>query len=455
MDLFVLLQQHEGKTLEFKRDLSSPEGLLRTIAAFANTAGGVLLIGVEDRTRNVRGLSRPLDEEERLASLIHDSIAPRLVPEIEVLPWRKAHVLCVQVHPSGSRPHHVQSEGPRKGTYVRVGSTNRVADLPLIEERKRYARAEAYDEQALPEATMEDLDVTAATDAFSARRKLSRRDLESLRLVTRYQGRTVPTVGGLLLFGIERERWFSDAWIQIGRFGGRDRTRLLDHLELRELPIPAIERCVAYVQQHLRRGVEIGAVRRSERWEVPAAAMREAIVNAVAHADDSQRGGPHRVAIYQDRLEIESPGLLLLGLTVEDLRSGLSRLRNRGIGRTFHELGLIESWGSGVPRMISTCRDAGLAEPVFEEVGLRFRVTFYFAATQEATLDELDRTILSNLQEPSGRSTAELAAAIGRSARATRTRLKMLVDRGLVREIGSGPNDPRRRYHAAREDRAR
>ena len=89
MDLVALLTRPEGKTLEFKRDLSSPDGVLKTLIAFANTAGGTLLLGVEDRTRNVRGVADALDVEERLANLVSDSITPRLLPEIEILPWRR------------------------------------------------------------------------------------------------------------------------------------------------------------------------------------------------------------------------------------------------------------------------------------------------------------------------------------------------------------------------------
>ena len=82
MDLVETLKRPEGKTLEFKRDLSSPDGALKTIVAFANTAGGTLLIGVEDRSRHVRGVTNPLDLEERVASLVSDHISPRIVPEI-------------------------------------------------------------------------------------------------------------------------------------------------------------------------------------------------------------------------------------------------------------------------------------------------------------------------------------------------------------------------------------
>ena len=87
MDLVDVLERAEGKTLEFERELSSPEGALKTIVAFANTAGGIMLVGVEDRSRHVRGVREPLDIEERLANLISDLIEPRLVPEIAAEPW--------------------------------------------------------------------------------------------------------------------------------------------------------------------------------------------------------------------------------------------------------------------------------------------------------------------------------------------------------------------------------
>src|SRR5436309_8397986 len=171
MDLVEILKRPEGKTLEFKRDLSAPDGALRTIVAFANTAGGTLLLGVEDRTRHVRGVDEPLDLQERVANLISDTIAPRLVPEVEILPWRRTHVLAVQVHPSPTRPHYLAREGPEDGAYVRVGSTNRRADRPLVDELRRFARGEGFDEQPLPELNSEALDFRAASESFAPVRK--------------------------------------------------------------------------------------------------------------------------------------------------------------------------------------------------------------------------------------------------------------------------------------------
>jgi ATP-dependent DNA helicase RecG len=136
LDLITLISRPEGKTLEFKRDLSSPDGVLKAIVTFANTSGGVLVLGVEDGTKRVKGIPNILAEEERLANLIADSISPRLVPSIEVMRWRKTQVLAVEIYPSASRPHFLNRLGPEEGVFVRVGSTNRRADLFLVEETR-------------------------------------------------------------------------------------------------------------------------------------------------------------------------------------------------------------------------------------------------------------------------------------------------------------------------------
>ena len=443
----AILKRPEGKTLEFKRDLSTPAGVLKTIVAFANTAGGTLLLGVEDKSRHVRGVPDPLDLEERLANLISDRIAPRLLPEIEILPWRRTHVLAVQVHSSSRRPHHLAREGVAAGVYVRVGSTNRRADPEMIEELRRFARGEAYDEQPMPGLDSEAIDFRAASESFADVRKLARQDLETLRLVTDHQGRKVPTVGGMLLFGKDRERHFPDAWIQAGRFGSVDKSRIVDRAEIHSLPVRAVHEAIAFVHKHSLHGAEIGPVRRKERWSLPPVAVREAVINAVVHTDYAQRGAPLRLSIFDDRLEVENPGLLPFGLTVEDLPRGVSKLRNRVLGRVFHALGLVEQWGSGIQRMITACREAGLAAPVFEELATRFRVTLLTARVGRPVLDQTDRAILARLAGGKGRLTSEIAEAIDLTSRATRTRLVKLVGRGLVREIGTGPQDPKRRYY--------
>lgn len=446
MLLEELLRQPEGKTLEFKRDLSSPASALRALVAFANSAGGRLVIGVEDRTRVVAGVTTPLDVEERLANMVADSIEPRLVPEIEVVPWRKTYVVVVTVHPSALRPHHLRPDGPARGTYVRLGSTNRQADAALIAELGRRVGVETFDEQPVPGLDSEAIDFVAASQCFAERRSLRRQDLVTLGLACRHQGRMVPTIGGLLLFGRDRLSRFPDAYIQAGRFAGTDRADLVDRAELTDYPVVALEQAVRFVERNTRLGMTIGRVHRHDLPSVPPAALREALINAVVHADYAQRGAPIRVAVFDDRVEVESPGILLPGLTIEELHQGISRVRNRVLARIFKEIGLIEQWGTGVQRMITACAAAGLSEPQFAEVGLRFRVTIRTEPVAPATFDALEQRIVDYIGAGDGRSTAEIARHAGISTRATQHRLAKLAERGLVVVVGSGPRDPRRRW---------
>ena len=120
-----LLAQHEGKTLEFKACLSEPLPFLKTLAAFANSAGGTIIFGVEDKTRRVLGVDDPLDLEARLANLVSDGIRPKLAPDIEIHPWRRTHLVVVRVYPSPVMPHYVRTLGPENGVFIRVGSSNR------------------------------------------------------------------------------------------------------------------------------------------------------------------------------------------------------------------------------------------------------------------------------------------------------------------------------------------
>ena len=314
---------------------------------------------------------------------------------------------------------------------------------------RRFARGEAFDEQPMPDLAADAVDFSAAASAFEHVRTLRRSDLDTLRLTALHQGRTVPTVGGVLLFGHDRLAHFPDAWVQAGRFAGVDRGRIIDQAEILSHPSEAVPQAVAFVEKHGLHGARIGAVRRTSVHSLPPVAVREALVNALVHADCAQRGAPVRVALFDDRLEIENPGLLPFGLTLDDLPRGVSKLRNGVLGRTFKELGLVEQWGSGVQRMLGACRETGLPPPGWEEIGTRLRVTLRTGANGTVALDPKDLAILDALGAADGLRTREVSDAVELSARATRQRLVRLVELGEVREIGSGPNDPQRRYFRA------
>lgn len=371
----LILQSPEGKTLEFKRDLSSPRIVLRTLVAFANSAGGRLVIGVDD-DRTVVGVADPLDEEKHINNLIADSIAPRLVPNVELTTVGEHTLLLVEVFPSSSRPHYIRQQGLEQGVYVRLGSSNRQAGPDLVAEMQRTTQGIVFDELPMPELGADDLDLAAAQRAFSSQRTLDERSLTPLKLLRPDQGRLVPTHGGMLLFGKDRERYFPDAWVQCGRFRGRDKVDIFDQAEI-HLPLPeAVEAIELFLKKHAFKTARFGKMRREDVWSIPVTILREAIVNALVHSDYSQRGSPLRVAFYDDRIDIESPGLLLPGMTVDEMKSGVSRIRNPVIARVFRELHLIEQWGSGVRRIFAGAAELGLPEPVITEIATGVRSRF-------------------------------------------------------------------------------
>jgi ATP-dependent DNA helicase RecG len=367
-----ILHQPEGKTLEFKQDLSSPKPVLKTLTAFANTAGGRLVIGVTE-DRRIIGVADPLKEEERLCSLIADSISPRLVPNIEMITMDDKTLLIAEVFLSNARPHYLRSEGVEKGVYVRLGSTNRQADSELTGELRRSVEGVAFDEMPMPDLTMDDIDTQAMTDSFGEKFVAGDKALRTLKLLVLHQGRMVPSKGAVILFGRERNLHFSDAWVQCGRFIGEDKTDILDHTEIYD-PLPkAVDSIMLFLKKHAMRGADLSEVRRKDVWSIPLGILREAVINALVHADYSQRGAPVRISFFDDRIEIENPGILLPGMTIEDMKQGVSKIRNPVIARAFREMNLIEQWGTGVPRIFKQAQELGLPEPRILEIGMRLR----------------------------------------------------------------------------------
>lgn len=454
MNLAEILTLNEGKTLEFKLNLDSKDRILRSLVAFANTAGGTLIVGISDGTKKVVGLKDPLTAELQISHLIADNIAPRLIPDIQVKLEKGRYILIVEIARSSSAPHHLKREGSRRGVYIRIGSTNRPADEQIISELRRSLAHQAYDETPLPDNTVEDIDIAAIIEDFKGIRSIKMKDLETLGILVKHQRALVPTIGGLLLYGRARLNKFPDAWIQAGVFSGKDRSIVIDSTEITTYIPRAITEVLAFIKRNLAHSIHIGEVKRTDSYQIPLAAIREAVINAIVHADYSQRGAPIRIALYVDRLEIDNPGLLPFGMTVEEIQLGVSRIRNRVLARVCKDLNLIEQWGSGIQRINSLCKGARLKAPHYEEISTHFRVILSKQKTesQEDTATKLDPTktrILEILRKYGPHSTNALAKRIRLSTRTVRHHLGGLKEQGVIEERGSGPRDPHKVYAVA------
>lgn len=371
-----LLKKEEGKTLEFKENASSLYGIVKTVVAFANTAGGTLVIGVEDKTKKIVGLSDPLEDEMRIMNKMADSIVPQCFPSIEIQTHQKQPIIIIQVSYQPA-PFYVKKEREQIA-YVRLGSTNRIADTETLATLTSLSRNIVYDEEPCVKAMHDDLDWQAMKDIFNREDKtITNHKAQSLGILTKHFGKEYPSNGGILLFGSNRAMLFPDAKVRCVCFRGITRGDTRDHRDITtHLPL-ALDETLHFIEKNTFTATTIVGTRRVNKPDYPTIAIREAVTNALIHTDYSIKGSSILVALFDNRLEITNPGGLPPGLSLQDALLGSSRARNRVIIRTFHHLNIVEQWGSGFQKIIEACEKQGLQQPMFEELGSQFRVTLF------------------------------------------------------------------------------
>jgi ATP-dependent DNA helicase RecG len=377
-DIADFIRKGEGKTLEFKETLPSGESLARTAVAFSNMAGGRIIIGIEDRSRKLIGVSEndALDFPDRIYGMIYDRCSPAIIPEVYLVSVADSKVLVVEIYPGALKPYYLKSKGREKGIYVRVGAVNKPADQEMIGELERQRQNISFDEQTLYDKTEAHLDIERLTKDFQrlSGRELTPPDLLNLRIIREEGKQRFVTVGGMMLAG--RENLPEYARVKCARFKGTEMAEFIDQKEFNGLLYEQAEEAMKFAMTHIAKSGKIEGLQRIDRYEVPLEAIREAIVNAIVHRDYSISGADIKFAIFDDRIEITSPGCLPRSLEIEDIMAGRSEIRNKVIARFFKEIGFIEQWGTGMRKMVNLCASANLPEPEFKESGLFFKIIF-------------------------------------------------------------------------------
>ncbi len=433
------LSQNESKTLEFKENTRSLSGIVKTVVAFANTSGGILLIGIRDKAKEIVGVSDSLQEEERIANAISDSIAPLIIPDIEIHTYRDRELIVIRV-PHAAGPFYLKAEGEKRGVYIRFGSTNRIADEEMLSSLKLFSENRSYDELPSPKGI---LDEKAIEKAFAVVKKHpTKKHLEALNVLTEHLGKSITTNGGALLFGLNRLSLYPDALIRCARFKGVTKEKIIDSVEITSsLPL-AVEETIAFIEKNTRTESIIGRIYRKDIPEYPPFTLREAVINAIVHSDYSMKGCHIQIAIFDDRVEFTNPGGLPFGQTIQKALQGFSKLRNRVIGRVFKELKLIEQWGSGLQRIIVVCAQEGLDAPLIEEHNNQFRLTLYVKRSQPRQLSVWEEILIEHLAEKQSITTKEAAKMWKVSDRTARTRLKNMTESGRIQRIATSEKDP-------------
>lgn len=377
-----LLQQREGETLDFKLTVPSSADLAALITAFYNTQGGNIIFGVDDNRQPV-GVPSPQGIEMGIVNIIRDRCELDIMPAIEIVPYQGLEFVVVHC-PKGPRPPYFVRDHPRP--YIRAGSTNREA---TTEETRRLYLAggeTAFERLPNPQTTLAELS-KPLIDRYRRRRQqvadftIELTDEELLRnlgCLVAVNGDLHPTQAGVLLFAEEPQRFLPQSEVTVVRFKGTDVVEYLDRKDLHG-PLPdLVTDAEAFIYRHIRVGRRVIGFEGVDFWEYPKEAIREAVVNAVIHRDYSLPGQRIRIFIFDDRIEVYSPGLVPPGVTLEELRQLKSRsvLRNPVIVSVFRDLGgFIEKLGTGIRRMAAAMEVHHLPKPQFDELSGEFLVT--------------------------------------------------------------------------------
>ncbi len=395
-DIYPVLAQGMGPNLHWYLEDVQQGELAATLAAIANTNGGTVFIGISSQSGKLQGVH---DFPKMLDRVFKACLAidPTLVIPVPT-PLRIGQVEVMYISVPQGLPHVFGLEGRY---YWREGNRT----LPIPPRTLRQLLVEKgmvlFESQSPPDATDRDLDevqIERFAEAFNAASKIEEWESHpgiSEILVQRgclqeVEGKMRPTYAGLLLFGHTPQRWLPTAQILAARFSGHSFGDRFVKEEMNGSIISQLQQAEKFLLANLQTVVRLIGMSHQEVLEYPFEAVRELIVNAIAHRDYNLQGDCIHLNIYSDRLEVTSPGELPGPITVENILSARYS-RNPVIVQVLADLGYVERLGYGLDRAVTSMRQNSLNPPEFEESAGTFRVTLHNAPTDDRPPQDLSR----------------------------------------------------------------
>ena len=460
----------ESVNVEYKITVpNNSEKYMKTVVAFANGRGGRIIFGVDDKTLEVVGMDTDtiFQTIDALTNAISDSCEPRIFPDVTLQTVEDKTVIMVEITSGKMRPYYLKSKGIVDGTYVRVSGTTRpAADYMLkeliLEGQNRYYDCEICEDLSITSEDItrlcEEMKAMAVRNTLAESEKIKVKDvtrnvLLSWGVLTEKDGKVLPTNAYAFLTGQAK---FQPV-IQCAVFKGTDRAYFVDRREFGGSIQEQMEAAYQYVLEKINRGMRIHGIYRQDVYELPIDSVREMIANSVAHRSYLEPGNI-QVALFDDRLEVTSPGMLLHGVSIPKMMEGYSKPRNRAVACAFAYMKIIEKWGSGIPRIIRECREYGLPKPDFIDFDGDFRVNmyrhaadevrenmFYFETTQTTqsptqTLTQADNAILTLIKKQPALTQKELAMELGWTVDRVKYYLNKMKRQQMIRRVGSSHN---------------
>ncbi len=367
-ELRNLLALGETTQVEFKEEGFHNDSLAKEMCAFANREGGVILVGIKD-DGSVAGVTQE-KLEERVAMIGRNNLEPPIIPLIRSEWAEEKRILMVEVPKGHAKPYRVKTTGK---TYVRTGTVSAEASLHEMLRLFQEGGQFHFETQPVPGANNQDFDWLRFRQYLHEFRDWPAEDHELESLATNLQMCTqdhTPTVAGILLFGKHPQRWLPQAGLDLCFFAGKDHTcDILDRKTLNG-PLPEI---IGQGLDFIRFNSAVKAVfnpegtLRTDKPDYEPFVVRELLVNAFAHRDWSVMGQQVRCYLYEDRLEVFSPGRLPNTLRLENALAGVSYYRNPLIAQVLKDYRLADRLGRGLSRIWAHFRKNSLRLPVFHQ----------------------------------------------------------------------------------------
>ena len=436
----ILVQEGEGLTVEFKEHFTPR--IDEDIVAFANTKGGVILLGVRDN-RTVSGEKLTNDMKARI-----NSVARNCNPPVQVKIKQLQNIIAIEAPQGEEKPYNCSSGYFRRLDGTTQKMTNHELRIMFQEHEKISFEEKTNRSVSWKDISREKIRNFLKEADISIRKIIPQNILTSLSLVQK--GRI--TNAGALMFASRVDKFIPHAESIFAAFKGTDKTNIYDRHDVKDDLLIQFNEAVAFLKKHLNVRSEIRGFDRSDIYEIPLDALREAVVNAIVHRNYTINGTSIYVRIFDDRVEIENPGGLPNGITKRDFAKSSVR-RNPIIADLFNRMGKVERMGSGIDRMRNLMRDAGLKEPVFE-MDEFFRVTFYrdpryslkadsfekVRATSEKTRgntrEKTREKIIRSLKANPEITMERLAEIVGISSKGVEWQINKLKEDGVIRRIG-------------------
>ena len=388
-ELKKLIAGGETNTVEFKVAAPRAPEMAERLCGMANAQGGIVIIGVKDTHHEIVGVpdSRIGETLDVILRAVRQMIKPELVldpsePEIYTVVGKKLVVATVK--PSAGPVYQAH------GIYwVRRGTHTVSLSLSELLETANDRGLVDWEHQPAPHATMEDIDL-GRVSTYLAQRSTSHRQASRFKDISRVllglgctvqtrDGVIVPTNAGLLFFGSHPQEHLLQSDVACVLFHETvGASRYADRRILTGTLQELIDGAEVFLSRYIAVGAKVEGFKRIDIPEYSLEVLREAVINAVVHRDYSKRGESVRVFCYPDRVEIHNPGLLLPGITVEQMERGdvQSKLRNPTLANLLKDVpGYMERLGSGIRFMLDETKRLGLPTPQFREMG-EFVVTF-------------------------------------------------------------------------------